>query len=158
MVKAVYLVAYAPSSPQRLQDLAKLAYSINIVSVFIAIKPVGMAAQVGVPEVFRLAYKLDKRFAVFPRLQDLKDVMNIEQLFFIIHHNDVPDLCDVGVDKSSSIAIIVQAGETSFTKEDLLMGIPVKLKEIDDHRFPNPVADAAIALMKLKNMVVNNKC
>jgi SpoU rRNA methylase family enzyme len=157
MVKTVYLVAYSPSSPQRVQDLARLAYSIGIVSAFIVIKPVGMAAQVGVPEVFRLAYKLDKRFFVFPRLQDLKEVMNIEQLLFVLHQNDVRDLCETSIDKNS-IALIVQAGETPFTKDDLTMGLPVKLSEIDSYCFPNPVADAAIALVKLKNIVTKGSC
>lgn len=156
-VNKIYLVAYAPSSPQRLHDLAKLAFSMSIISAFIAIRPVGIAAQAGVPEVFKLAYKLDKRFLIFPRLQDLKEIMNIEQVLLITHSDDIPDICEVDLNKNS-IALVVQAGETPFTKEDLSLGTPVRLSDIDSYRSPNAVADAAIALVKLRNKVLRSSC
>ncbi|MEM2627916.1 MAG: RecB-family nuclease [Ignisphaera sp.] len=158
MSKAIYLVAYVPSSPHRLQDLAKLAFSMDFITAFIAVKPVGVAAQSGIPEVFRLAYKLDKRFLVFPRLQDLKELMNIDLLVLVVHSDEVPDLCEVGIAESNSIALVVQTGETPFTREDVALGKLAKLSELDSYKSPNAVADAAIALVKLRNILKKGSC
>lgn len=154
----VYLVAYAPSSPHRLQDLAKLAFSMNLVTAFIVIKPTGIAAQTGVPEISRLAYKLDKRFLVLPKLQDLKDIINIDQIFFVTHIDEALDLCDIIFDRDKSMSIVIQAGETPLSKEDLALGRAIKLSELNSFRSPNPVADAAIALMKLSKLLAKGVC
>lgn len=154
----LYLIAYAPSSPQRLQDLAKLAFSMSIVSAFVVVKPVGMAAQIGVPEVFKLAYKLNKIFLVFPKLQDLKEILSIEDIVFVMNNVDnALDLCEIEL-SSNSVGIVVQAGETIFTKEELAIGKIVKITEIDSYRIPNAVADAAIVLSKLYKRFKNKSC
>ncbi|MEM4789592.1 MAG: RecB-family nuclease [Ignisphaera sp.] len=158
MSKAIYLVAYAPSSPHRLQDLAKLAFSMNFITAFIVVKPVGVAAQLGVPEVFRLAYKLDRRFLVFPRLQDLKELINVDLMLFVVHFDEAPDLCEINITESGSIALIVQSGETPFIKEDIALGKSARLSEVDGYKSPNPVADAAIALVKLRNILKKGSC
>jgi len=153
------LIAYAPSSPHRLYDLAKLAFSMSIVSAFIVVKPVGIAAQTGLPEVFKLAYKLDRRFLVFPRLQDLKEMIKIDEALFIVHNvDDAPDICEIDFRDRENIGVVVQAGETPFTKEDLAMGRIVKMREMDAYRAPNAVADAAIALTKLYRLFKNVLC
>lgn len=154
----IYLIAYSPSSPHRLQDLAKLAFSMSFVTAFVAIKPTGIAAQTGVPEVFKLAYRLDKRFLVFPRLQDLKELMSIDRVLFIIHIDSAPDLCEENLGGDKSIGIVVQAGETPFTKEDMVLGKAVKLSEIDAYKSPNAIADAAIALVKLRKLLTKGVC
>lgn len=158
MASTLYLVAYSPSSPHRLQDIAKLAFSMSFVTALITIKPVGMAAQAGVPEVFRLAYKLNKRFIVLPRLQDLKELLSIDDILFIVHTDEAPDICEVILDKGKNIGIVVQAGETPFLKEDLLIGRYVRLSELDSYRSPNAVADAAIALTKLYRLFTKGSC
>lgn len=158
MAYSVYLAAYAPSSPHRLQDLAKLAYSMKFVDAFIAVKPTGMAAQVGVPEVFRLAYKLDRRFLVLPRLSDIKELIKVDNVVFIVHSEEAPDICQLYLEKEKSVALVVQAGETPFTKEDLAMGSIVRVAELEGYRSPNPVAEAAIALVKLSRVLDRGFC
>jgi len=158
-IQQLYLIAYAPSSPHRLYDLAKLAFSMSIVSAFIVVRPVGVAAQTGVPEVFKLAYRLDRRFLVFPRLQDLKEMVKMNDALFIVHNvDDAPDICEINFKDRENIGVVVQAGETPFTKEDLVMGRIVKISEMDVYRAPNAVADAAIALVKLHRLFKNIPC
>jgi len=154
----LYLVAYAPSSPHRLMDMAKLAFSMSMVKAFVAIKPTGIAAQTGVPEVFRLAYKLDKRFLVFPRIQDVKELINIDDALFLVHQGDVQDVCSAVGQLGKRVALVVQSGETPFTKEDLSMGRPVRISELDGYSSPNPVAEAAIALFKLYSALYKGVC
>ncbi|MEM0371428.1 MAG: RecB-family nuclease, partial [Ignisphaera sp.] len=88
---------------------------MSIVSAFIVVKPVGIAAQTGLPEVFKLAYKLDRRFLVFPRLQDLKEMIKIDEALFIVHNvDDAPDICEIDFRDRENIGVVVQAGETPF--------------------------------------------
>lgn len=131
---------------------------MSFVTAFIAIKPVAIAAQTGVPDVFKLAYKLDKRFLVFPRIQDLKDLVGIDDVIFIVHSSEAPDLCEIGFSESRSIAIVVQAGESPLTRDDLSIGRVARLGELDGYRSPNAVADAAIALVKLRSIISKGTC
>jgi len=146
----IYLVAYAPTSPQRLIDLAKVAYSIDIVKGFIVIKPVGIAAQVGVPEAFKIAYKLGKSFLVLTNINDLKELLNIDNIVFIVQSSkDAIDIDDVIHRIEGDIAIVVQAGETPFTKEELSQGYIAKINEFNNKLSPNAVAEATASLLKI---------
>ena len=146
----IYLVAYAPTSPQRLVDLAKLAYSINIVKGFIVIKPTGIAAQAGVPEAFRIAYKLGKNFLVLTHIGELKELLGIDRAIFIVQNSKDAEDIDSLMDKAGdSVAIVVQAGETPFAKEDLSQGYIAKIHELDNRLSPNAVAEATAALLKI---------
>jgi SpoU rRNA methylase family enzyme len=128
----IHVVAFAPSSPHRLVDLARAAYSFNFVDGFIVVKPVSLAAQIGVPEVFKIAYKYGRSFYILANLRELKDFSEVVK-------NTV----------MNSIAIIVQAGETTINKDDLSLGIVARICEMSDLFSPNPVAEVTAALMKL---------
>lgn len=148
----IYLVAYAPTSPQRLIDLAKVAYSMDIVKGFIVIKPIGVAAQAGVPEVFRIAYKLGRNFLVLSRINELKELLNIDNIMFIVQNSkEAEDISKLlhKIKNGNSMAIVVQTGETPFMKEDLLHGYIAKIEEFDDKLSPNAVAEATASLLKI---------
>ncbi|MEM4613851.1 MAG: RecB-family nuclease [Ignisphaera sp.] len=146
----VYLVAYAPTSPQRLVDLAKVAYSINIVKGFVVIKPIGVAAQVGVPEAFRIAYKLGKSFLVLSYINELKELLNIDNIVFIVQSlKEADDISKLMHRIENSVAVVVQAGETPFSKEDLSNGYIARVEEFDDKLSPNAVAEATASLLKI---------
>ncbi len=146
----VYLVAYAPTSPQRLVDLAKVAYSMDIVKGFIVVKPIGIAAQAGVPEVFRIAYKLGRSFLVLSRINELKELLNIDNIVFIVQNSkEADDISKLLYKIGGSVAIVVQTGETPFMKEDLSYGYIAKIQEFDDKLSPNAVAEATASLLKI---------
>ena len=154
----LYLVGYAPSSPYRLIDLAKVAYSFNFVKGFIVIKPVGLAAQSGLPEVFKIAYKHNKPLFILSNLSELKDVLSIEKLIFLIQScKEAPDIEDlVKTLNAKSLAIIVQAGETPLTKEDITLGNVAKISELSEIFSPSAVAEATAALLKLSKFFTVN--
>ena len=147
----IVLAVYAPTSPQRLLDVARLAFSSNVIDIFAVIKPSAMAAQVGVPEVGKLAYKMGRRLAILPQIQDLSEVMGVNTIAFLVHDESAYSLEEVLKESSESIAIVIQGGDTPFTKGDLALGKPVKhsMPEIP----PIPAADAALvieAIMRVK--------
>jgi SpoU rRNA methylase family enzyme len=147
----IHVVAFAPSSPHRLVDLARAAYSFNFVDGFIVVKPVSLAAQIGVPEVFKIAYKYGRSFYILANLRELKEILNIDTIVFILQNRkEVQDFSEVVKNTvMNSIAIIVQAGETTINKDDLSLGIVARICEMSDLFSPNPVAEVTAVLMKL---------
>lgn len=158
MKPKIHLVAFAPSSPQRLIDLAKTAYSFEFVDSFIVIKPTGLAAQSGIPEVFKLAYKCGKPFSVLASLRELKEILSIDVLIFILQNRkDVQDFTEVikGL-YANSMAIIIQAGETTISKDDLSLGIGARISEMSNLFSPNPIAEATAVLLKYAKMLLSS--
>ena len=140
----IVLAVYAPTSPQRLLDVARLAFSSSVVDILAVIRPSAMAAQVGVPEVGKLAYKTGRRLAILPQIQDLSEVMGVSTIAFLVHDESAYSLEEVLKESGESIAIVIQGGDTPFTKGDLALGKPVKhsMPEIP----PIPAADAALVI------------
>ncbi len=147
----VFLVLYAPTSPQRLVDVARLAFSIPVVDAFVVVKPSGMAAQVGIPEVSKLAYKMGKSFVILPQLQDVVETLPVKKVLFIVHDENAEDLTSIEI-PCEDLAIVVQGSELSFSKNDLALGIPVKLSFLE-RAPPIPASDAVLALYE-----VSKKC
>ncbi|MEM0027259.1 MAG: RecB-family nuclease [Ignisphaera sp.] len=153
-MQKLYLVAYAPSSPYRLVDLAKVAYSFNFVTGFVVVRPTGLAAQSGLPEVFKLAYKYGKSLFILSQLRELRDILSLDKLIFIIQsHREAPDIEQIIATESEAVAIIVQAGETPFSKEDISMGHVSRISEMNESFSPNAIAEATAALLKIVRML-----
>ena len=80
----VYVVAHAPSSVQRLEDVAKLVFNFgDPVKGLIVTKPSGVAAQVGLPEVSKLAYRLDKTVLILPDIKDAIELLDPSKVLTI---------------------------------------------------------------------------
>ncbi len=144
----IYLVAYAPTSPQRLVDLAKLAFSLSFVEALVVVKASGMAAQVGIPEVSKLAYKLDKKLIILPQLQDIKDVLQIDKVLIVVRDEEAQSIEHIEMPSNGRIAVVVQAGEVSIPRQELAIGEPVKIPFLG-RAPPIPVADAVMSLFIL---------
>jgi len=153
MKHQIYLTVYAPSSPQRLIDIARIAFYSDIISGLIIVKPIGMAAQSGIPEVSKVAYKLDKKLIILPSIRDLKETLVINDIIFIVDssHN-VPDLEELEMDFNNIMTIVIQGGETTFTKEDLALGRCAKISEFLPG-LSSAVAEAAAAILKIYRKV-----
>ncbi len=149
----IYLTVYAPSSSQRLIDIARLAFYSNIISGLIIVKPIGMAAQLGIPEISKVAYKLDKKLIILPTIKDLKETLVIDDIIFIVDssHN-VPDLDELQIDFNNVVAIVIQGGETTFTKEDLALGRCAKISEFLPG-LSSAVAEATAVILKIYRRV-----
>ncbi len=145
----IYLVVYAPSSPQRLIDIAKLAFHSNIVTGLVIVKPIGMAAQSGIPEISKMAYKLDKKLIILPSMKDLRETLTISDIIFIVDSShDVPDIEELQLDFNKTMAIVIQGGEAMFSKEDLTLGQCAKISEFLPG-FSSAVAEATAAILKI---------
>ncbi|MCY0867961.1 MAG: RecB-family nuclease [Desulfurococcus sp.] len=76
------MALYLPSSIQKLMDFIKAVYTSSIL-VPVVVKPIGAAAQIGVPEAHKLAIKLGRPFIVLPEVRDLRGVLGCERVVYV---------------------------------------------------------------------------
>ncbi len=141
----VYLVAHAPTSVQRLEDLAKLAFNFGEpVEAFVVTKPSGAAAQVGLAEVSKLAYKLDKKFLVFPDIDDAIELISPDAVYTVSYEYGER------VDKveGEKVLLVVGASEPGLSKVEAQKGKPIYPKGPEGNI--GPIASVALLLGGLK--------
>ena len=116
----IYVVVYSVSSVQRLLDFVKTAYAFNNVTPVI-IKPIGAAAQIGVPEANKIAYRREKPLLILPELSDLKELLEIDSIYFITSKGILKDFKQL-IKTGHRIALVIHGGEADFTKQELQYG------------------------------------
>ncbi len=139
-MEKIYLVLYAPASVQRIIDFLKTIYAWNN-AVPVIIKPIGAAAQIGVPEAHRLAYKAGKPLIVLPEINDLRDVLGLKNIYYITDYGETRKITSITTEKT---AFIISGGDQEPSKKELIDIETIKLEEI-----PSNVPATALAALIL---------
>ena len=125
----IYLAIHNISSPQRLTDVAKIVFSeCSPFNCLIISKPTGMAAQVGVPDVSKMAYKLGKNLLIVSSLQDLSEVIDVGKVY-IVYPAEGGNY--ISLDKLSTddkTLYIISGSDVGFTKSELALGEVIYVK------------------------------
>ncbi len=140
----IYMALYAPSSVQRILDFVKTIYSYEN-TVPVIVKPIGAAAQIGVPEAYKYSYKMGKPLIVLPELQDLIEVLELKDLYYI---SPVGEKTSIESLRGENIGIIINGGDQEPSKKELEGIKIVSLAEIPDSM--PPIGMIAIILYILK--------
>ncbi|NPA84565.1 MAG: exonuclease [Crenarchaeota archaeon] len=140
------MVAHAPTSVQRLEDLAKLAFGFgDPVKGLIVTKPSGAAAQIGVPEVAKEAYKLNKVFLVLPDIDDAIELFEPDAVFTVSReYGEKVKALEPG----EVTFLIVGASEPGLSKLEASKGRPVYPEGVEGEI--GPIAAAAVLLAGLR--------
>ncbi len=142
------IALYSVSSVQRLLDFIKTVYAFNHATPVI-IKPIGAAAQIGVPEAHKLAYKLGKPLIVLPEIQDLIEIVKVEELYLLTPKGRSIDIEEFSsVSEGSSIAVVVNGGDTDFTRQELQYGEGVWIKDIPINLPPQSIAALLLYIIR----------
>ncbi len=136
------------SSPQKLMDLAKTVYTLSD-DVLIITRATGMAAQVGVPEVSKYAYKLKRSVIVMPNLQDLIEIIKPSKTLLLVPEDfeGARDLCELVTDNS---AIVISGNEDGFSRNELGIGDKVFIKDVKEYLPPSAFAAALYTYLRFK--------
>ncbi len=157
MMARRYVCLYNVSSVQRVIDFIKTVYSFKDY-IPVIIKPIGAAAQIGIPDAYKIAYKLDKPLIVLPELSDIMDVLDVRKIYLITGKGVEKDLGEI-MSSKDDIAFVINGSDSDFTRQELQYGEPIKLRDISSS-IPS-IALAAILLYELSRtgMVGNEgKC
>jgi SpoU rRNA methylase family enzyme len=115
----IYVVLYAPSSVQKLLDFVKTAYAVSSV-IPVIVRPLGAAAQVGLPEAHKLSYKLGRPLIVLPEIRDLREVLNCDTVLYFNEEGVDASLHELLRDAiARRAAIIVSSGEHEPSRKEL---------------------------------------
>jgi len=142
----VIVVLHDVSSVQRIHDVAKLVYGFGDRYLFVISKPSGAAAQIGVPEISRTAYKNNKPLLVLPDIRDAIELLKPRQIFTISYKYGETINMDT-IEYDEPLMIIVSGSEAGLSKEEAYLGKPVRLPTNDD---VGPVASLAILMYILE--------
>ncbi len=142
-METLYIVLYTVSGVQRVVDFVKTVYSLGR-GVPVIVKPIGAAAQIGVPEANRYAYRLNKPLLVLPELRDMVEIFGVDKMY-IIHRvgreTTLGEICRKA-SEYKRVAIVIP-GDMEYSKQDLALGEPVNISDLPLD-LPSPVITYAV--------------
>ncbi len=148
----VFVVLHNVHAVSKVIDTAQAVYGLGFPN-FIVSKPEGTAAQTGVPDANKLAFKMKSNFMVFPDLPDVIELFNVERPLLVVS----PKLTktriafDQIIERAASgapLMIVVSGSTSSFSRKEMDFGECVALDSKVDI---GPAATASIILHALKN-------
>ncbi|ADV65552.1 RecB-family nuclease [Desulfurococcus mucosus] len=113
----MYIALYSPSSIQKLMDFVKTVYVLDGL-VPVVIKPIGAAAQIGVPEAHKVAIKQGKPLIVLPEVSDLRSVLGCERVFYIDESGVEAQLPEI-VNTGGRVAILLGSGDQEPSRREV---------------------------------------
>jgi len=141
----VYVALYAPSSVQKLLEFVKTVYaSPRLIPVII--KPYGAAAQVGVPEAYRVSYKLGKPLILLPEIRDLADVLGCKHIYYLDENGAGISLLSL-ISGSEKKTLVISSGEQEPSPREINNTHVVWPSEIP--RGLSPIAIAGIIVYEV---------
>jgi len=144
MGASIIPVIHNVSSVQRLVDMARLAYSLGL-DLLVATKVYGAAAQHGIPEAMRLAFKQGRGLLVLPDLEDAIELLSPTEVILVSleHANEEFDPLNPPV-KNGKILVVFNGGEPDFTPQEIRLGKPLYIREVESRL--GPIAEASVVL------------
>nr|WP_236748920.1 RecB-family nuclease [Acidianus manzaensis] len=128
------------TSSQRLIDFAKVIFNFDI-KYFVITKVSGTAAQVGIPEVSRLAFKNNKSIIILPDLKDAIDLLKPTQTL-LIGYNQGQEFKSDFIDKNvnGTYYIVFSGIESGFSKLEQSLGTTFKIPYLNSDIGANALA------------------
>jgi len=146
-VSSIVPLIHNVGSVQRLVDMARLVYSLDL-ELLVASKVYGAAAQSGVPEVMRLAFKANRGFLVLPDIGDAVELLkpDVTLVVSLDYAEDFIDPFNPPV-YSGRLLVVFNGGEPDFSASEARVGKPVYIRGVS--RRLGAVAEASIILYSL---------
>ncbi|MEM0015217.1 MAG: RecB-family nuclease [Zestosphaera sp.] len=139
------------SSPQRLTDVAKLVYGLSGLKAGLVVTRVsGMAAQSGVPEVSKYAFRRGRPFLVLPSLQDALDMLRPDRVLVLAKTEVSKDVGEVVSRLEGRVAVLVNGSDSPPTKAELALGEHVTVAGFDESLPPQAALAVVLYLITSK--------
>ena len=145
----ILVVMHDVSSAQRLIDMARLVYGLGL-RQFIATKLYGAAASSGVPDVMRLALRLNRGFHVLPHVRDAVEAFGPSKVILVSHdYGESLSLSDIVARLSSEKKVLLVFGGSETAPGKDIAGLGEAIYPAGLEARVGPVAEAAIILYSL---------
>jgi len=155
----LFIVLHNVHSVQRVTDIVKVVKEFkNIVSALIITKAIGAAAQSGVPEAFKIAFKENLKVIYLQDLNDIVELVNPEKIYLVTPlspQENISSIQDVISDiRENKRVILVFCGiDTGFTRSELKIGKPLFIERLKGHI--GPIGEASIILYEISKLIMS---
>jgi len=138
-------------SAVKLVDAARVAFELGA-DLFVISKAASSAAQSGVPEIEKMAFKENKRVLYVPDIPDILELISPDVHYMVVPKrlSETPlDISEVAsaLKEGKKVLISVSGGTVAFSLKELEYGKPVYLEGVDE--VLPPAAVIAIVLYLL---------
>ncbi len=152
----LFIVLHNVHGVQRIVDMVKVVKAFkNIISTLIITKAIGAAAQSGVPEGFKIAFKENLKMIYLQDLNDIKELINPEMIYLVTPRftEEASKIVDLikDIKNGKRVAIVFCGLDSGFTKSELKLGKPLCIENLQD--YIGPVAEAAIILYEIQKTI-----
>jgi SpoU rRNA methylase family enzyme len=141
--KNVILVLNNTSSPSRVMDFIRIGSAMGI-KEFAYTKIYGAAAQTGIPDAFKYAYKNGLSIIIMPTLEDFVETVNPGLTVLFSGTGHVLDEVLKDNTSTSTIAMVFDGSDAGFDPLEKKLGIQVYLRDVPG-KLP-VVAEVALSL------------
>ncbi len=141
----IIVVYHNINATRKLEEFAKIAFGFDV-DLLVISKPTGTAAQMGVPEIHKEAFKKGKNILIVGDLSDAIEVVQPEEIYTITKFGESADWEKLrGSVRGKKVMFIFGGTEPGLSKKEIEMGIPINVKwEIGE------LGELAILLHELK--------
>lgn len=157
-----YVVIHNISSVQRIIDITKFIYLYtkpNEVSVLVLSKVSGSAAHTGLPEVSKIAYKLERQLLITNNIDEAINILKPEKVFIITSQIKSKTSASELVEEArkTSVMLVLPGSESAFSKQDIALGKPANIKGIDEDMgvLPYVIITLYTLISKLRETIIN---
>ncbi|MEZ0290160.1 MAG: RecB-family nuclease [Sulfolobales archaeon] len=141
---------HAPASPYLVVEFIKvIASSVCRDLIYPVItRPTGLAAQSGVPEAWRIAFKNNIPMIVLPEIRDVIEIYRPAEVLIIQRTNESKAIEEEPeILEKTPLLIVIPSGEQTLTKEEQTLGRKIHSKILA--KDTNPLTVLGIILTKL---------
>ncbi|OYT55633.1 MAG: hypothetical protein B6U76_05440 [Desulfurococcales archaeon ex4484_217_2] len=131
----LYIIVHNVSSVQRLTDIARfiLTYTKKQeVPLLVLSRVSGSAAQTGLAEVSKLAYKLGRPILITEGLDDALQIIQPEKSFIVLSQGEQVNNILKELNENNKVALILPGSEAAFSKYEAALATPIKVDELSE--------------------------
>jgi SpoU rRNA methylase family enzyme len=113
----MYIVLYSPTGIHKVVEFLKTIYLVEGFTPVI-VKPIGAAAQIGVPEAHKIAFKAGKPLIVLPELADVSRILGASPVYYLSDEGEEKGFEEVFA-SSGNVAVVLNAGDAEPSRKEL---------------------------------------
>lgn len=123
------------TSTQRLTEFVKTSFSFNNIKYTIITKVGGTAAQAGIPELSKLAFKLNKPLLILPDLKDAIELFSPDEIY-LISQNASEEFNVEELKNKKRVFFVILGIESDFNSIEKSLGKYVKIPGLNKDTSP----------------------
>lgn len=118
------VILHNVTSPQRVVEFVSICSALNFKHVIIS-KPGGAAAQMGIPQAFKIAVKNKVFLSILPDIKDVAELYNPEEMLFFVPPESAEKEYDPNILNERKVALVFGGMEPGLSRRETEIGTRV---------------------------------